>query len=85
MKKNLIMESVKEIFRESLRDKFEPLAINENTDLVEAIGLNSIESIEILVRVEDKFGIEVSDEDLNVDLVRCLSNITEYIEKKINA
>ncbi|WP_340022740.1 acyl carrier protein [Paenibacillus sp. FSL K6-1096] len=84
MEKALVLEAVKEIYGQSLRDKFDPKAIDEDTDLVEAIGLNSIESIEILVRVEEKFGIEVSDEDLNVELVKYLSSITEYIEKKLN-
>jgi acyl carrier protein len=83
MDKALILESVKEIFQQSLREKFDSSVINEDTDLVETIGLNSIESIEILVRVEEKFGIEVADEDLNVELVKYLSNITQYIENKL--
>ena len=56
--------------------------ISPDTNLLEAIGLNSIVGIEILVRIEKEFAIQIDDEDLTVELIKTLATIAEYIECK---
>lgn len=55
----------------------------ETTDLLKDKGLNSLEAINILVAVEDQFDIEVDDDDFDVELVRTIENIADYVEQKL--
>lgn len=52
--------------------------------LIESFGLTSIDALELLLRVEKEFKIEISDEDLSRDLVRNVRSISLYVAKKFD-
>jgi acyl carrier protein len=54
----------------------------QDKNLVEVLPLNSIDALEVLIRVEGEFGIQIDDEDLSVDLVSSLPKLKEYIESR---
>lgn len=56
-----------------------------DTDLVNQLGLDSINTIEFLIWVESEFNIEIADEDLSVDLINDLNRLTEYVEQRTRA
>ncbi|MYD61571.1 MAG: acyl carrier protein [Gemmatimonadetes bacterium] len=43
------------------------------------LGLNSMATIEILVGLEEEFGIEVPDEDLRVELFDSVQTMADYV------
>ena len=43
------------------------------------LGLNSMATIEIIVGLEEEFGIEVPDEDLRVELFDSVQTIADYV------
>ena len=43
------------------------------------IGLNSMATIEIIVGLEEEFGIEVPDEDLRVELFDSVQTMADYV------
>lgn len=51
-------------------------------NLFESLAMDSLMAIELLVSVEQRFEIEIDDEDLNVDLLKSLDNLLNYIIKK---
>jgi acyl carrier protein len=53
-------------------------------NMVEQLGLNSIDALEILIRVEGEFGIQIEDDDLSIDLVQSIVKLEDYIESKKN-
>ncbi len=54
--------------------------INENTNLTKDLDLESLDLVDLVVAFEEKYGIEVLDEDIkNLQTVK---DIIEYIEKK---
>ena len=61
-----------------------PLVLDQLQDknLVEVLPLNSIDALEVLIRVEGEFGIQIDDDDLSVDLVSSLPKLKEYIESR---
>jgi len=61
-----------------------PLELDQLQDknLVEVLPLNSIDALEVLIRVEGEFGIQIDDEDLSIDLVNSLAKLKEYIESR---
>ena len=65
------------------------LSIDPNSiqgdDLINELGINSIDAMEILVTVEGEFGIEIDDEDLNSDLIQSLRKLAEYTIRKCSS
>ena len=69
---------IKEIVRETLKLNVNK-EINDNDDLIN-LGLDSLKAIEIVVSIEEKFQIEIDDEDLLVDnfaSIKCIENLIE--------
>ncbi len=82
MERNEIYEKVKKAICAVLREDVNFHGITEDTDIIEAFNLNSIVAIELVVRLETIFDIEIADEDLSVELFRTLDTIADYVEKK---
>jgi acyl carrier protein len=47
--------------------------------LATELGLNSIDSMEILIRVESEFGIRIDDDDLDLALLASLDHLESYV------
>ncbi|GII66830.1 hypothetical protein Skr01_69150 [Sphaerisporangium krabiense] len=54
-----------------------------DTDLVQELGLDSINTLEYLIWVESEFGIQIADEDLSVDLINDLNTLASYVEARV--
>ncbi|OKP84767.1 hypothetical protein A3842_07870 [Paenibacillus sp. P3E] len=53
-------------------------------DTLEELGFNSISIIQLVVKIEEKFQIEFSDEELDASNYDTVYSFLEYIEKKVN-
>lgn len=53
--------------------------MNESTELVNDMGLNSLDIINVIVAFEDEFGIEIPDRIIK-DL-HSIGDIVDYLEK----
>ena len=51
-------------------------------NLVEEIGFNSVDALEILVWVENEFDIRFPDEDLSSELLISLDNLADYVVRR---
>ena len=76
-----IKSRLREIFVKALRTNLDASEIGDN-GLVSRLGIDSINSLEILIWVEDEFNVTIEDEDLSPQLVDSLDILTEYIAKK---
>ncbi|MHC1683130.1 MAG: acyl carrier protein [Clostridiaceae bacterium] len=81
MNKNEIILKLKKIIIKCLELNIEPDNI-QGTNLIEELGINSVDAMEILVWVENNFEIEIDDEDLNADLIKSLDSLSDYILNK---
>lgn len=79
------MENTKSKLRKVLVDSLdlqrEPETVPD-TNLVNELGLDSINTIEFLIWVESEFNIEIADEDLSIDLIDDLNRLAEYVEQR---
>jgi acyl carrier protein len=50
-----------------------------DTNLVKELGIDSISAMEILIWIEDEFGIVIEDADLSPRLVDSLDTILAYV------
>ncbi len=73
----MILEKIRDI----LSQQFEvsPEDITEDTNIVDDLGADSLDVVELIMSVEDEFGISVPDEDA-IELTTA-GKIAEYIEK----
>lgn len=64
----------------------EQLGVNEEevtpqANLVEDLAADSLDCVEIVMECEDKFGIEIPDED--ADPIRTVQQMVDYLEKRL--
>ena len=55
--------------------------ITMDSELVDDLGADSLDSIDIVMSVEDEFGIEVPDEV--IENIKTVADIVDYIESRI--
>ncbi len=48
------------------------------------LGINSMATIEIIVGLEEEFGIEVPDEDLRVELFDSVQTMADYVRTALH-
>lgn len=71
-----MLENVKEIISEICNVKAS--TIDENTQLVADLGLNSFELVNLLIAFEEKLDIEIDDDDLPE--FETVGDIVDYLE-----
>lgn len=54
--------------------------VTPETSLMHDLEVDSLDAVEIIMKIEDTFGIEIPDEDVNG--FKNLGDIAEYIKKK---
>ncbi len=67
--------------RAALAKQFEisPDSITMDTSLIDDIGADSLDVVELIMELEDRFGISISDE--NAAELTTVRRIVEYLEK----
>ncbi|GAA4855200.1 acyl carrier protein [Saccharopolyspora rosea] len=75
-------DRLRKVLVESLDLHLDPAAVPDR-DLVDRLGLDSINTIEFLIWVESEFGVEIADEDLSVDLIDDLDRLAEYVRSRL--
>ena len=73
----MIFENV----RDALAQQFEvePDSITMDTNLIDDLGADSLDVVELIMSLEDMFGISITDEDASQ--LYTVSRIVEYLEK----
>ena len=72
----MIFDKIKEILADQL--DIEENAITPDSLLVEDFGADSLDAIDIVMSVEDEFGIEVPDEI--IEKIESVSDIITFVE-----
>ena len=62
--------------------KTDPSKIKGNSLLREELGLDSMDTIELVFELEDNFNIQISDDDLMG--FKTMDNVVEYVAKKVD-
>ena len=67
--------------RDALASQFEldPASITMDTNLIDDLGADSLDVVELIMELEDEFGIAISDEAAAE--LYTVGRIVEYIEK----
>ncbi len=76
------MESVKEKVRSFLARFFQCQDLQDDQDIFALGFVNSLFAMQLVLFVENEFGIKVENEDLNIDNFRTINSIAGLIERK---
>ena len=72
----MVFEKIKEIL--SSQFEVEADSITLETDIVDDLGADSLDLVELLTSLEDEFGIVITDERANE--LRTVGQVVEFIE-----
>ena len=73
----MIFEKVQKALAEQFEDS--PDTITLDTNLVDDLGADSLDVVELIMSIEDEFGVSISDEEA-ANLVT-VQRIVDYVEK----
>ena len=73
----MVFDKVKELIVEQL--DVDPSLITEETDFIKDLEADSLDAVEIILGVEDEYGIEIPD-DVAENFTK-VSDIVKYIEE----
>jgi acyl carrier protein len=76
-------ERLRKVVVSALRLDRDPETI-PTTNLREALGIDSIAGLELLIWVENEFGIQIDDNDLSVELVDSLDALGAYVDARLS-
>ena len=74
----MTLDKIKEIIAEQL--SVEEDAVKMETHLMKDLEADSLDAVEIIMAIEDEFGIEVPDEE--AEKFKTVSDIVNYVEAK---
>lgn len=60
----------------------DPDAVRPEARLVEDLGADSLDMVELIMAVEEEFGIEVPDED--AESLATVGQIADYLERRLH-
>ena len=77
LRRNKLLNEVKELVAENLGCEIEKLTID--TKLIEDLEADSLDIVELTMAIEEKFGVEIADEEL--ENVKTVGDIVKFVEK----
>lgn len=83
MTREEMYERLKKVINITFKGEADLGKVTEDTNLNEELSITSVMNIEILVRLENEFGIEVDDDLLSMDLTKNLSVLAGFVEEQM--
>jgi len=74
-----LFEEIRETICEQLKAKPEDISLE--TSFIDDLGTDSLDSIELVMALEEKYDIEIPDED--AEKMAKVGDVVDYIEKRI--
>ena len=72
----MVFDNIREILADQLDANVDEMTVD--TRIAEDLGADSLDVVEMLMSVEDEFGIEIPDDA--IEDLKTIGNVVEYIE-----
>ncbi|MEN5086518.1 phosphopantetheine-binding protein [Sphingobacterium faecium] len=70
---------IAKVLTELLSREVNPEELNEDTDLIDGIGLNSLDFLQFILKLENEFDIEIDIEKLELHYFKKMGHLKEFI------
>jgi acyl carrier protein len=77
------MENIEQKVKEIIADRLgvDPEEVTPEASFVEDLGADSLDTVELVMALEEEFGIEIPDED--AEKIQTVGDAIEYIQKQL--
>lgn len=69
--------------KEQMSLQIDIAAVRDDTSLLKDLALDSIQLLELIVAIENQFQIQVSNEDLSIDVFDRFSLLVDFVEARL--
>lgn len=76
------VEALKQLVVEATQVNIDPSSISDSANLFNDCGLDSTSVIDLVLSIEDRFGISIDEDELVVTLFQNLSELCSLIDAK---
>lgn len=73
---------IKEMLVERCFLSIDPQDIDDEASLMDDVGLDSVQILEVVVGLEDVFGVAVDDSDFDIDNFQTVKAIADYVREQ---
>ena len=80
-----IEQTIKEIMVERLFLKMKPEELADDVQLMQELGVDSVSVFEIVVGLEEVYGISFDDDEFQIETFRTPKSIADYVRGKLEA
>jgi len=80
-----IEDQLKNLIVERLFLKIEPQDIGDEDNLMEDHGIDSVQVLEIVVGLEEEYGVSFEDEDFDIEVFQTVKSIAGFVREKQGA
>ena len=76
----MILDRIKEIIITQFN--VEPKDVNLDTSFRDDLNADSLDLVELIMALEDEFGLEIEDED--VEAIKTIGDVIDYLKKNLD-
>jgi len=76
------LQGLKELIIEITQHKISPADISDTANLFNDCGIDSTSVVDLVVGVEERFGVTIEDDELDVTLFESLSTLASFVDAK---
>ncbi|WP_457677979.1 acyl carrier protein [Thermovibrio sp.] len=78
------MENIEQKVKEIVADRLgvDPDEVTPEASFIEDLGADSLDTVELVMALEEEFGIEIPDED--AEKIQTVGDAIEYIQKHLS-
>jgi acyl carrier protein len=77
-----IEDALKKMMVERLFLKVKPESIPDDAPIMKALGVDSVAVLEIVVGLEEVYGISFEDEEFDIEIFRTVKSIADFVRAK---
>ena len=83
MAQDKLKQEIKELIIERLFLRLTPEDIGDNAALLDELGIDSVALFELVVSLEDVYGITFEEDEFRLSLFKDVTSIADFVESKL--
>jgi len=80
-----LIPPLKQLIVDKLFLKVDPAEMDADKPLMDAYGVDSVSLFEIVVGLEEEYGIVLADDEFDIELFRSVRSIAEFAASKLDS